>query len=66
MNAQTSDRISSLAARYRKITGDELLALTATPELREQTAADIRSMTASLARQDETKGFRKLLRLVTG
>lgn len=62
--AQTSDRVSRLAARYAGITADNLLSLTATQPLREQTAGDIRSMAASLLRQDEVKGVRKLLRRV--
>lgn len=64
--AETSDRISSMAARYRRITADGLLSATATDALREQTAADIRSMAASLARQDETKGIRGFIKRVAG
>jgi hypothetical protein len=64
--AKTSDRISSIAAQYIKIDGDHLLAKTATASLREITADDIRSMAASLLRQDELKGLRKLFRKVVG
>ena len=64
--AQTSDRISKIAGRYAGITTNELLAVTSTPALREQTAGDIRSMAASLLRQDETTGLRRLLRKVIG
>jgi hypothetical protein len=64
--AQTSDRISTVAAAYVGTTPERLLALTATEQLREETAADIRSMAASLLRQDETKGQRKLLKKVMG
>lgn len=64
--AQTSDRISSIAARYRKIDGDTLLSLTASNASRDRLAKDIRSMAASLARQDETKGIRGLIRKVLG
>lgn len=64
--AQTSDRVSSLAARYATITADRLLSVTASERLREETAADIRSMAASLMRQDETKGLRGLIRKVIG
>ena len=66
MTAKTSDRVSSIAAAYAGITDDGLLTLTATQELREETAADIRTMAASLLRQDEVRGIRKLIRKVTG
>lgn len=65
-HAQTSDRVSSIAARYANITPTRLLALTAKDSTLEAAAEDIRSMAASLLRQDEVKGVRKLLRLVTG
>jgi hypothetical protein len=64
--AQTSDKISSLAARYAGLTNDNLLSLTATPKLREQTARDIRSLAASCLRQDEVRGLRKLFKKVIG
>jgi hypothetical protein len=60
--ARTSNRISTMAARYAGLTPDNLLSLTATEALRDQTAADVRSMAASLLRQDEVKGLRKLFR----
>lgn len=60
MNARTGNMVSSIAGRYANFTADKLLASTATPELREQTAGDIRSMAASLLRQDEVKGWRKI------
>lgn len=66
MNAQTSERVSKLAGRYVGITADDLLSLTTTPELRAQTAGDIRSLAASALRQDETRGLRKLLSKVMG
>jgi hypothetical protein len=66
MSARTSDRVSSIAARYAKITSQELLARTATDFMREATAADIRSMAASLLRQDDHKGLRGLIRKVAG
>lgn len=66
MMPQTSDRVSSIAAQYLKIDADKLLAKTATPSMREIVADDIRSMAASLLRQDEVKGLRKLLRKVVG
>jgi hypothetical protein len=65
-NAQTSDRVSSLAARYVNLEPDTLLALTATPASRESTAADIRTLAASLLRQDEHRGVRGLLKKVIG
>lgn len=64
--AQTSDKVSSLAASYANITADRLLAATASASLREMTAADIRSMAASLLRQDEHRGLRKLWKKVIG
>jgi hypothetical protein len=66
MTARTSDRVSSIAARYAGLTADNLLSLTATAALREQTARDMRSMAASLLRQDEVRGLRKLARKVLG
>lgn len=64
--AQTSDKTSSIAARYVKLDPDTLLALTATPASRVSTASDIRSMAASLLRQDEVRGIRKFIRKVLG
>lgn len=66
MTARTSDRVSTIAGRYAKLTAQELLARTATDFMREATAADIRSMAASLLRQDEVKGVRKFIRKVLG
>lgn len=70
MTAQTSDKVSSIAAKYATMTADRLLSLTATDEQRQVTASEIKSMAASLLRQDETKGLRgvprRLLKLVTG
>jgi hypothetical protein len=62
--AQTSDRVSSIAGGLAKITADQLLARTATNAAREELAFQIRSMAASLLRQDEVKGVRKLLQKV--
>lgn len=64
--ARTSDRVSSIAARYTDIRPDTLLALTATPESRSTLCAEIKSMAASCLRQDEVKGLRKLIRKVMG
>lgn len=63
--AQTSDRVSSIAGRYGDITATELLVRCKAGQA-DDVAADIRSMAASLLRQDEVRGVRKLLRLVTG
>jgi hypothetical protein len=64
--ARTSDRVSSIAARYAGVTADEMLSMTASQQLRQETAAEIRSMAASLLRQDEVRGVRKLLKKITG
>lgn len=66
MNARTSDRVSSLASRYARMTPDTLLALTATEATRNKTCDEIRSMAMSLLRQDEVKGLRKLFKKVIG
>lgn len=62
--AKTSDRVSSIAARYANLTGARLIGLTATDESAMRSAEDIRSMAASLLRQDETRGIRGLFRKV--
>lgn len=62
--AQTSDRVSTLAARYADITADELLMMNDVQ--RRQTAGEIRSMAMSLLRQDEVRGLRKFVRKVFG
>jgi muconolactone delta-isomerase len=62
MNAQTSDRISSLAGRYGDITATELLVRCKAGQA-EEVAADIRSMAASLRRH---KGLRRLWRRFGG
>lgn len=64
--AQTSDKISALAARYANITPARLLGQTAKDEGLKQTAADIRSLAASALRQDEQRGLRGLWRKVVG
>ena len=63
--AQTSDHISSLAARYVAMSNTSLKARVENGGLNE-VGHDIRSMAASLLRQDEVKGLRKLIRKVTG
>lgn len=57
--AQTSDRVSSIAARYADITPEELAALMEPATGPQDVAKDIRTMAASLLRQDEVKGRRK-------
>ena len=57
--AQTSDRVSSLAARYFNITPEQLAALMDHPAGPQKVAKDIHSMAASLVRQDQVKGPRK-------
>lgn len=64
MTKQTTDRVSSLAARYVNITSRKLD--TCTPEEAAAMAHDIRSMAASLLAQDEVRGLRKLIRKVIG
>jgi hypothetical protein len=64
--ARTSDRVSTIAARYANLTPARLLAATAKDSSLEATAEDIRSMAASLLRQDEQRGLRKLVRKVLG
>lgn len=62
--AQTSDKVSKIAARLLHLDGTTLLGMTATPSIREATAKDIRTLAASALRQDETKGLRGLLKKV--
>lgn len=64
--SQTSDRVSSLAARYVNLTPERLLGMTAKPSTLEITTAEIKAMAASLLRQDEHKGIRKILKLFGG
>lgn len=66
--AQTSDRISSIAARYASMSNPKfkrVIELASEEDLNE-IAYDIRSMAASLLRQDEVRGFRKLVNKVLG
>jgi hypothetical protein len=62
--AETSDRLSRLAARYARYSAGQLI-LDAR-DRPETVAADVRSMAASLLRQDETKGLRGLARRIMG
>lgn len=65
-NAQTSDRVSSIAAGYVGISNTALRQKVETRDGLNEVAHDLRSMAASLLRQDETKGLRNLFRKVTG
>lgn len=64
--SKTSDRVSAIAGRYTKITPGMLIALTSNEQSATNVAADVRSMAASLLKQDEHKGLRGLIRKVTG
>lgn len=64
--AQTSDKISSLAARYVGMSNTRFRQLADNPESLNELAYDVRSMAASLLRQDEVKGLRGLVRKVVG
>lgn len=62
--AQTSDRVSSLAARYAGMSNTKFKDLASSPDGLNELAHDVRSMAASLLRQDEVRGLRKLIRKV--
>jgi hypothetical protein len=64
--AKTSDRVSSIAGRYANLTPNQLAGMTATGKGLAETTEDIKSMAASLLRQDENKGLRGFLRRLTG
>lgn len=66
MSAQTSDRVSRLAAQYVKMTAEGLKARCSTDFMREATAEDIRTIAASALRQDQTKGLRARLKRMIG
>lgn len=66
MNAKTSDRVSSIAARLNKVTAATLMALTAKQSTAEILADDIQALAASCLRQDEHKGLRGLIKKVAG
>lgn len=59
--AQTSDKISSIAARYIGMSNADLGRKVETREGRNEVAHDMRAMAASLLRQDEVKGLRKFI-----
>lgn len=64
--AQTSDKISSIAARYVNLTPERLIGITATDDRLRGVTAEIRALAASCLRQDEVRGIRKLWRKVVG
>lgn len=64
--AKTSDRVSSIAARHANILPETVMALAAKQSTATVLASDIRTMAASLLRQDEHKGLRGLIQKVTG
>lgn len=66
MNAKTSDRVSSIAARLLNVKAETLMALTAKQSTAETLAHDVRAMAASCLRQDQHKGLRGLIRKVLG
>lgn len=66
MKAQTSDRISALAAAYIRTTPDDIEEAAADDRLAEKMSRDIRAMAASLMRQDETRGLRRFLKKIKG
>lgn len=63
--AKTGDRVSSLAGGYADITGEYLALLIKRGEA-DELARDIRSMAASLLRQDEHRGIRGKLKKLLG
>lgn len=64
--AQTSDRISSMAGKYVGMSNEQLGRKVETRDGRNEVAHDIRAMAASLLRQDEVKGIRKIINRVLG
>jgi hypothetical protein len=64
--ARTSDRVSSIAARFVNLKAETLMALTAKHTTAEKLAADIRSLAASALAQDEVKGLRGFIRRIVG
>lgn len=63
---QTSDRVSSISARYTDITDEEIIAAITTDAGLARLRQDIRSMAASSLRQDQHRGLRGFIRKVTG
>lgn len=59
--AQTSDRVSSIAAKYANFSIVHLAAATSSSDKRNELIADIRTLAASALRQDEHRGFRGVI-----
>lgn len=66
MMAQTSDKVSSIAGRYIGMSNTALKAKVETRDGLAEVGHDVRAMAASLLRQDEVKGLRKVMRRVFG
>lgn len=64
--AKTSDKMSSIAARYIGMSNTALKAKLENRDGLAEVGHDIRAMAASLLRQDEVKGLRKFVRKVLG
>jgi hypothetical protein len=64
--AQTSDRISALAARYASMTNTQFRHAAKSEADMAELAHDVRSMAASLLRQDEVKGPRMWVKKLLG
>lgn len=60
--AKTGDRVSSLAGKWATVTAGDISDMTDQQII--DFAKDVRSMAASLRRQDEHKGLRGFLRIV--
>lgn len=58
--AQTSDRVSAIAAMRVRLQGQQIAAMT--PQQFEELAGDVRALSASALRQDETRGIRGMFR----
>jgi hypothetical protein len=64
--AQTSDRVSSIAARYIGMSNTELKKKVEARDGLAEVAHDLRALAASALRQDEVRGIRKFVRKVLG
>jgi hypothetical protein len=64
--AETSDKVSSIAARYAGLSNTALKQMVQTREGLNEVAHDVRTLAASCLRQDETRGLRGLIRKVLG
>ena len=62
--AQTSDKVSGIAARLMNFSVRELDRLT--PDQRVKFVNDVKTLAASALRQDETKGFRRVVNKLLG